>query len=126
MDNIYQPLLIQLLTDNDKDSTEILQEFQDIVGGIINLATPVSFKSLIQLLSLLKRTVNDILDPLHSVLNVSSDTEATARILHLSVRENLLTTESKFHVDEQGTERMIGPHCLRAISNCSNAIAVVC
>ncbi|KAE8387416.1 hypothetical protein BDV23DRAFT_161168 [Aspergillus alliaceus] len=76
MDKIYQPVLTQLLTDNDDESTGILQEFQDIVGVIINLATPLTVDSLTQLLHLPKRTISDILDPLHSVLNISSDTEA--------------------------------------------------
>ncbi|KAB8238710.1 WD40-repeat-containing domain protein [Aspergillus alliaceus] len=117
MDKIYQPVLTQLLTDNDDESTGILQEFQDIVGVIINLATPLTVDSLTQLLHLPKRTISDILDPLHSVLNISSDTEAPVRILHLSFREYLLTTENRFHVDEQVTHRKIGLHCLRVMSD---------
>lgn len=39
IDKIYQPVLNQLLTDNDHESDELLQEFRDIVGAIIILAT---------------------------------------------------------------------------------------
>jgi hypothetical protein len=100
MDRIYQPVLTQLLTDDDQESKELLQEFRDIVGIIIILATPLSVESLTRLLHLPKRTISDILDPLHSVLNISHDLEALVRILHFSFREYLLTIESKFHVNE--------------------------
>jgi hypothetical protein len=117
MDKIYQPVLNQLLTDNDQESNELLQEFRDIVGVIIMLATPLSVESLTRLLHLPKRTISDILDPLHSVLNISRDSEAPVRILHLSFREYLLTTKSKFYVDEQETHRKIGLHCLRIMKD---------
>ncbi|KAL6228710.1 hypothetical protein BDW75DRAFT_226427 [Aspergillus navahoensis] len=118
MDKIYQPVLNQLLTDNDQESNELLQEFRDIVGVIILLATPLSVKSLTRLLHLPKQTISDILDPLHSVLNISRDSEVPVRILHLSFREYLLTTKSKFYVDEQETHRKIGLHCLRIMKDC--------
>ncbi|KAL4756008.1 uncharacterized protein BDW70DRAFT_166876 [Aspergillus foveolatus] len=117
MDKIYQPVLNQLLADNDQESNELLQEFRDIVGVIIMLATPLSVESLTRLLHLPKRTISEILDPLHSVLNISHDLEAPVRILHLSFREYLLTTKSKFYVDEQETHRKIGLHCLRIMKD---------
>ncbi|KAL5045153.1 hypothetical protein BDW71DRAFT_208497 [Aspergillus fruticulosus] len=117
MDKICQPVLNQLLTDNDQESNELLQEFRDIVGVIIILATPLSVESLTRLLHLPKQTISDILDPLHSVLNISRDPEAPVRILHLSFREYLLTTKSKFYVDEQETHRKIGLHCLRIMED---------
>jgi hypothetical protein len=117
MDKIYQPILNQLLTDNDQESNELLQEFQDIVGVIIMLATPLSVKSLTRLLHLPKQTISDILDPLHSVLNISRDSEAPVRILHLSFQEYLLTTKSKFYVNKQETHRKIGLHCLRIMKD---------
>ncbi|KAJ6176749.1 hypothetical protein N7485_003663 [Penicillium canescens] len=118
MDKIYQPVLTQVLTDNDHESEELLQEFRDIVGVIIILATPLSVESLTRLLRLPKQTIIEILDPLHSVLNISSDTKTPVRILHLSFRDYLLTTESKFHVDEQQTHQKIALHCLRIMKDC--------
>jgi hypothetical protein len=115
MDKIYQPVLTQLLADNDHESTELLQEFQNIVGAIIILATPLPVESLAQLLDLDEQLIIEVLDPLHSVLNISRDSGAPVRILHLSFREYLLTTESEFHVDEQETHRKIGLHCLRVM-----------
>ncbi|KAL4746219.1 hypothetical protein BDW72DRAFT_39188 [Aspergillus terricola var. indicus] len=118
MDKIYQPILNQLLTDNDHESDELLQEFRDIVGAIIILATPLSVESLTRLLYLPKRTISDILDPLHSVLNISHNPRVPVRILHLSFREYLLKTKSKFYVNEQETHRKIGLHCLRVMKDC--------
>ncbi|PGG95247.1 hypothetical protein AJ79_10165 [Helicocarpus griseus UAMH5409] len=117
MGKIYQPVLSQLLTDNDHESKELLQEFRDIVGVIINLATPLSVDSLTEFLDLPKRTITDVLDPLHSVLNIHSDPVVPVRILHLSFREYLLTTETKFHVDEQETHHKIALHCLRVMND---------
>ncbi|KAL3469229.1 hypothetical protein BJX99DRAFT_268450 [Aspergillus californicus] len=117
MDRIYQPVLIQLFKDNDDESEELLQEFRDIVGVIITLATPLSLESLTRLLRLPKQIIIEVLDPLHSVLNISSDTKAPVRILHLSFRDYLLTTESKFHVDEQQTHQKIALHCLRIMKD---------
>jgi hypothetical protein len=117
MDKIYQPVLTQLLTDNDHESNELLQEFRDIVGVIIILATPLSVESLTRLLRLPKQIIIEVLDPLHSVLNISSDTKAPVRILHLSFRDYLLTTESKFHVDEQQTHQKMALHCLRIMKD---------
>ncbi|KAL2856070.1 hypothetical protein BJX68DRAFT_279544 [Aspergillus pseudodeflectus] len=116
MDKIYQPVLTQLLTDNEDESNEILQEFRDIVGGIITLAAPLSVQSLTRLLDLPTQTISDILDPLHSVLNISRDFGTPVRILHLSFQEYLLKTESNFHVDEQEMHSKIGLHCLRVMN----------
>ncbi|KAL4735577.1 hypothetical protein BDV11DRAFT_211866 [Aspergillus similis] len=107
MDKIYQPVLNQLLTDNNQESHELLQEFWDIV-----------VKLLTRLLHLPKQTISKILDLLHLVLNISCDSEAPVRILHLSFQEYLLTTKSKFYVNKQEIHRKIGLHCLCIIKDC--------
>ncbi|KAL4744344.1 hypothetical protein BDW72DRAFT_188744 [Aspergillus terricola var. indicus] len=117
MDKIYQPVLTQFLTDNDDESEELLQEFRDIVGVIIILAAPLSVNSLTRLLHIPKQIIVEVLDPLHSVLNIPRDAETPVRILHLSFRDYLLTTQSKFHVDEQQTHRKIALHCFHIMND---------
>jgi hypothetical protein len=112
MGKVYLPVLNQLMGDKEDDPKELLKEFQDIVGVIILLATPLSVKSLARLLDLPEQTINELLDPLHSVLNIPSDEDIPTRILHLSFRDYLLTTESIFHIDEKETHQKIALHCL--------------
>ncbi|KAJ5661456.1 uncharacterized protein N7477_009072 [Penicillium maclennaniae] len=96
MDWTYLPVLNQLLAaKNKKEFEQLLQEFQNIVGVIVLLAT------LFQLF--------------HSVLSVPADLEAPIRILHLSFRDFLIQTEGDFRINEQNTHRQIALHCLRVI-----------
>ncbi|GMG17252.1 unnamed protein product [Aspergillus oryzae] len=113
MDKIYLPVLNQLKDNDITESKELVQEFQDIVGVIILLATPLSIESLSQLLQISADDISELLDPLHSVLSVPSSREAPVRILHLSFRDYLLITESPFHVNEQQTHGKIASHCLQ-------------
>jgi hypothetical protein len=112
MGKIYLPVLNQLIKDEEDDPTKIVKEFQDIVGVIILLATPLSVKSLSRLLQLLAEDINEVLDPLHSVLGIPNDREAPVRILHVSFRDYLLITESRFRVNEKETHGKIVSHCL--------------
>ncbi|KAA8642420.1 uncharacterized protein ATNIH1004_011364 [Aspergillus tanneri] len=115
MDKIYLPVLNQLTGDLADDSKEILEEFQDIVGVIILLATPLSIESLALLLHMSADDISELLDPLHSVLSIPSDRESPVRILHLSFRDYLLITETRFHVNKQETHRKIALHCIRVM-----------
>ncbi|KAI7976406.1 hypothetical protein EIK77_000231 [Talaromyces pinophilus] len=116
MGKLYLPVLNQLMGDKEDGPKELLEEFQDVVGVIILLATPLSVKSLARLLDLPEQTISELLDPLHSVLNIPSDKDAPIRILHLSFRDYLLTTESLFHIDEKKTHQKIALHCLRVMN----------
>ncbi|KAE8132448.1 hypothetical protein BDV38DRAFT_275127 [Aspergillus pseudotamarii] len=115
MDKIYLPILNRLIGDNKEDSKELVHEFHDIVGVIILLATPLSIESLALLLKISAQEISELLDHLHSVLNIPHDREAPVRILHLSFRDYLLVTESLFHIHEQKTHGKIASHCLRAM-----------
>ncbi|BCR82721.1 uncharacterized protein ACHE_10123A [Aspergillus chevalieri] len=51
MDSTYIPVLKQLLTGQDEEeSKQILEDFKEIVGAVVNLATPLSINALSQLL----------------------------------------------------------------------------
>jgi hypothetical protein len=115
MGKVYLPVLNRLMGDKEDDLKELLEEFQDIVGVIILLATPLSVKSLALLLDLPEQTISELLDPLHSVLDIPSNKHAPTRILHLSFRDYLLTTESLFHICEKETHQKIALHCLRVM-----------
>jgi type II secretory pathway predicted ATPase ExeA len=117
MDKVYLPVLNQLIRNEGDDSQELLREFQNVVGVIILLASPLSVESLSQLLQLSAEDISELLDPLHSVLNIPSKRGTPVRILHLSFRDYLLITESPFHVDEEETHAKIVLHCLHIMNS---------
>ncbi|KOS44725.1 hypothetical protein ACN38_g4304 [Penicillium nordicum] len=117
LDRTYLPILNQLLTGEDEDeSKQLLQEFQDIVGIIVLLASPLSINGLSRLLNIPKGDIYSRLDLFHSVLSVPTDPEAPVRILHLSFRDFLVNPgrkgKSPFWIDEKETHRKMANRCL--------------
>lgn len=115
MDKTYLPILMQLLNDQESDDSEqqqLLQEFQEIMGVIILLAIPLPIKTLSRFLRIRADQILNQLDSFRSVLSVPNDPDQPVRILHLSFREFLLQSETKFHVDEQGKSKDITKSCL--------------
>ncbi|PWY66380.1 putative WD-repeat protein [Aspergillus sclerotioniger CBS 115572] len=115
MDRIYLPILERFLGSDEEESEDLVKEFQNIVGVIILLATPLSIESLALLLELNTYEISETLASLHSVLNIPSERETPVRILHLSFRDYLLATQSRFHINEQETHGKIATHCLRVM-----------
>ncbi|KAJ5930705.1 hypothetical protein N7466_006198 [Penicillium verhagenii] len=113
MEQMYLPVLRQLIQDDEEQTKEALKEFQEIIGVIILLATPLSVNSLALLLQMPIQEIKDHLVFLHSVLFVPDNTNTPVRILHLSFREFLLHTDKEFRIDEKHTHRQIALHCLR-------------
>ncbi|THC87237.1 hypothetical protein EYZ11_013317 [Aspergillus tanneri] len=71
MNSTYMTVLNQLLTGQDKwESQQLLQDFKDIVGIIILLATPLSPIAISQLAKIKLGDINIQLDLLHSVLEI--------------------------------------------------------
>ncbi|KAJ5107290.1 hypothetical protein N7456_003965 [Penicillium angulare] len=123
MDQMYQPVLNNLLPFDEniaseeylEESEEVLEEFRSTVGVIILLAVPMSIESIAGLLKIQPKDISDILDPLHSVISVPNETGASVRILHLSFRNYLVNTDSKFRVDETETHWKIALACFRVM-----------
>lgn len=115
MEKTYLPALRQLMRDDEEESAEILEEFFQIVGVIILLATPISVSSLALLLQKPADEIFDLLEFLHSVLNVPKNKNEPVRILHLSFRDFLLDTKSEFRIDERETHRQIALNCVRVM-----------
>ncbi|KAJ5998597.1 hypothetical protein N7451_006407 [Penicillium sp. IBT 35674x] len=118
MEDIYKPVLEQALySSNQRESRDLQEEFCEIVGSIIILATPLSVTTLGRLLDLPERKITFLLNRLHSVLSVTEDSNTPVRILHLSFRDFLVATKEDFHVDEALSNRKIATHCLRIMSS---------
>lgn len=111
----YLPILNQIFNKAD-DSQQ--QNFQRIVGSIILLASPLSVNALASFLDLDKDDIYDLLDLLHSVLHVPSDSNTPVRLLHLSFRDFLLdpTSKSNYSVNEKGKHQELTIQCLGVMS----------
>jgi hypothetical protein len=73
----------------------LIEGFQEVVGSIVILASPLSAISLDLLLGIPEGIVDSRIDLLYSVLNIPSNLDILVRLLHLSFWDFLLDTEKR-------------------------------
>ncbi|KAF2802873.1 uncharacterized protein BDZ99DRAFT_526977 [Mytilinidion resinicola] len=116
----YLPILELLFATQDrKEKMKLSGEFQEIVGSIVVLESPLSINSLAHLLGKAKDDISCRLDSMHSVLNIPNRDDVPVRLLHLSFREFLVDTsnqKSLFWVDERARHEELASHCLQLMS----------
>ncbi|KAJ5382563.1 hypothetical protein N7517_000474 [Penicillium concentricum] len=121
MHSTYIPVLNQLLTGQDKtESQQLLNDFKEIVGVIIILATPLSINSLSQLVGRESDDVKRRLNQLHSVLTVPNNSDEPVRLLHLSFRDFFLgetENNTKFWINSKDANQRLAAGCLRIMQN---------
>lgn len=120
MDKTYLPILTQLLNDQDCDEFEqqqLLQEFQAIVSVIILLAVPLSINALSPFIRIGADQISNRLDSFRSVLSIPDDRDQPVRILHLSFRDFLVQSRTKFLVDEPKKHKDIANFCLETMQS---------
>lgn len=123
LDRTYLPILNHLFIndEDERDQKRQITEFQEIVGSILVLESPLSITSLAQLLDISKESVKCRLDSLHSVLNVPVNDDMPVRPLHLSFRDFLFDPQkcgkSFFWVDERKTHEKLASLCLQLMSS---------
>jgi hypothetical protein len=118
MDSTYMPVLNQLLIgQNEQESQQLVQEFKDIVGVIILLATPISVNTIAQLLNLNAENIQIRLNRLHSVLDVPTELDKPVRIIHLSFRDFLLDEkkENRFWINEKEVHQKLTTRCIEVM-----------
>ena len=118
LDTTYLPVLNQLLfglTASEKRS--VLENFQQVIGSIIILISPLSANSLDRLLEVDEGIVEDRTDLLHSVLSIPSCPDHPIRLFHLSFRDFLVDNEKRetnpFWVNETQAHQRMGKQCIR-------------
>ncbi|TEY39704.1 hypothetical protein BOTCAL_0453g00080 [Botryotinia calthae] len=131
LDATYLPVLNQLIFEvNHSQIRGILQDFKQVVGTIVILASPLSATSLDRLLGVPEGTVDSRTDLLHSVLNIPSRPDHPIRLLHLSFRDFLIDTEKRetnpFWVDEKDVHKNLATRCLELLSTGENLKKDIC
>ncbi|KAK6535573.1 hypothetical protein TWF694_002028 [Orbilia ellipsospora] len=122
----YLPVLNQLIVGQSPFQEQtLIKEFQQIVGTIINLASPMSALSLARLLSLPENTVRCRLRPLRSVLDIPKNPDGPIRTFHLSFRDFLLDRSfqerNRFWVNESESHKFIASRCIELMSDSTRA-----
>ncbi|KAH0537131.1 hypothetical protein FGG08_006035, partial [Glutinoglossum americanum] len=122
LDITYLPILDPLFAIQDRKEKERLsKEFQEIVGSIVLLGSPLSITSLARLLKIPKEDIRCRLDSLHSVLSIHVDESIPVRLFHLSFRDFLVDPKKKekspFWVDERKTHERLARKCLELLSS---------
>jgi hypothetical protein len=131
LDRTYLPILDQLLSEQEEDEKESwLQAFQEVVGSIVVLESPLSIASLACLLQAPREEIKCRLDSLHSVVSVPDSEDVPIRLLHLSFREFLVDPQkqgkSSFWVDEKSTHKKLASYCLELMSGPSGLHQDMC
>lgn len=122
IDATYLPVLNRLILGlSTKQRDKILHEFRDTVGPIVILASPLSTVALEKILGISIRSIDRILDSLHSVLDIPSSPTAPVRLLHLSFSDFLLDPEKQgqnpFWIDKTKQHMDMLANCLRVMEN---------
>jgi hypothetical protein len=73
----------------------LVEDFQQVVGSIVILASPLSATSLDRLLGVPEGTVDSRTDLLHLVLSIPSRFDDPIQLLHLSFRDFLVDMEKR-------------------------------
>jgi hypothetical protein len=96
LDRTYIPVLGRLLSgQHERQKERLVSEFQQVIGAIVILESPLSVISLSKLLDIPERLIHLRLNQLHSVLQVPDSDAVPIRLFHLSFRDFLLNPETR-------------------------------
>ncbi|KAJ6436187.1 gag protein [Purpureocillium lavendulum] len=118
----YLPVLNKQIAGlSANQSMEKIQEFRNIVGSVIILASPLSASCLARILDVSEDIVEGRLRLLHSVLSVPLSAEEPVRLFHLSFRDFLLDPDLRaqniFWIEGKDAHQMMAAHCLRVLEH---------
>ncbi|KAK6539216.1 hypothetical protein TWF694_009457 [Orbilia ellipsospora] len=118
LDKTYLPVFEQMIIGaNSAELEEISRQFQDIIGLIILLESPLPLSCLSEISGKSDTQLLCTLDQLRSVLNIPDDTHSNSpiQIFHLSFRDFLLDDVNKPHwfwINSKKAHRNIAKNCI--------------
>ncbi|OKO99861.1 hypothetical protein PENSUB_8078 [Penicillium subrubescens] len=121
MEGTYTLILNQLLTNEDEEKPrQLIHEFQNTIGILILLATPLSVDSFAKLLQMETDKVQEQIKLFYPVLDVPARSDKPVQILHLSFRDFLLDKKQEeypFWVDESLVHKKLAAQCLKVMQD---------
>jgi hypothetical protein len=102
----------------DEEKEELGEMLKHILGSIVILLSPLSALSLSKLLHLQKEDVDQTLEDLYAILDISSDPTHLLRLHHPSFRDFLLNQDrcEDFWVDAKQVHRTLASNCIQLMS----------
>jgi hypothetical protein len=123
LNEIYNAVLNHIVSPDhtDEEKEDLYRVLRDTLGSVVVLLSPLSAYSLSRLLYIPTEDVNQILEDLHSILDISEDQTCLLRLHHPSFRDFLLDkdrcSDPKFWVDEKQAHRRLAESCILPMSN---------
>jgi hypothetical protein len=123
LDEIYTTVLANSVSSEytDAEKKDICGQLRHILGSIVVVFSPLSVPSLQTLLHISER-IDEMLEDLHSIIDIPKDETHALRLHHPSFRDFLLSKgrcqESSFWVDEKQAHNMLTNNCIRLLSSC--------
>ncbi|KAA6413113.1 MAG: hypothetical protein FRX48_02857 [Lasallia pustulata] len=105
---------------SEEEKEKFLSMLRDILGSIVTLLSPLSIHSLSRLLNFQPGEVDDCLEDLHAILDISRDHTRLLRLHHPSFRDFLLKkdrcNDSNFWVEEKPANETLAARCIQLMS----------
>jgi hypothetical protein len=103
---------------SDGEIQELRSMLKSLLGSIVTLLSPLSTQSLSKLLSTPLDEVEQTLDDLHAILNISKNPTQPIRLHHPSFRDFLYkkTRCEEFWVEEKQAHQVLADSCIRLMS----------
>ena len=106
--------------DLEEDKEDTYSMLKQVLGTIVLLYSPLSIKSLSELLSLPAGAIEGGLADLHAILDIPKDTSRALRLHHPSFRDFLLNknrcSDPNFWVDEKQAHQALADCCIQLMS----------
>ncbi|KLJ11401.1 hypothetical protein EMPG_09706 [Blastomyces silverae] len=94
LDRMYSEILNHVLDQgSDEDKEDMAYLFKQIIGSILVLAEALSKSTLTSILDLSSTDITEILESLHSVLDIPDDEDLPIQLFHLSFRDFVFSEE---------------------------------
>ena len=122
LNQLYLTVLQKAMRPNfsQQGKTAFLSLLRSVMGAIVTMFSPLSIRSLGELLAVTDRKISQVLHDLHAIFAVPDDRNLAIRLHHPSLRDFLLDksrcSDLRFYVDEQQLHRTIAERCIEVMS----------
>jgi hypothetical protein len=123
LNDVYIKVLKSTIHEEDleEDKEDTYSMLKQVLGTIVLLYSPLSAKSLSELLSLPIGAIEGGLADLHAILDIPKDTSRALRLHHPSFRDFLLNkdrcSDPNFWVDKKQAHQAVADSCIQLMSN---------